>query len=308
MSIDNFIPNLWSGQIQKKLRNELVFGGLVNRRYEGELKRKGDTVTIFTVGETTIKNMPTRDSKGAPRKIDDPEGIATGKISLVVDQEKYFNVGIDDVDAIQRNADLFPEYIDSAVYGLKSAMDKHIIDKMTKEAGSELGTEVSPVELTAENMYNEILKLKIALDRANAPQVGRFLVMPPEAEGILLSDNRFIYVGTGGNALANGRLFKASGFDIAISNDLTLDHEGKCKIIASNRESTAFVEQILHIEPYRVEKAFSDAVKGLAVYGCKVIRPEHVIKANVKIESSGIGVTSTKLQQTNGGGTGKSKI
>lgn len=307
MSIDNFIPNLWSGQIQKKLRNELVFGGLVNRRYEGELKRKGDTVTIFTVGETTIKDMPARKPKGAPRTIDDPEGIATGKISLVVDQEKYFNVGIDDVDAIQRNADLFPEYIDSAVYGLKSAMDKHIIKKMTEEAGSELGTEVSPVELTAENMYNEILKLKIALDRANAPQVGRFLVMPPEAEGILLSDNRFIYVGTGGNALANGRLFKASGFDIAISNDLTLDSDGKCKIIASNRESTAFVEQILHIEPYRVEKAFSDAVKGLAVYGCKVIRPEHVIKANVKITSSGTGVTST-TPSANGGGTGKSKI
>ena len=238
--------------------------------------------------------MPARAAKGAPRKIDDPEGIATGKISLVVDQEKYFNVGIDDVDAIQRNADLFPEYIDSAVYGLKSAMDKHIIDKMIKEAGSELGTEETPVTLTAENMYTEILKLKIALDRANAPQVGRFLVMPPEVEGILLSDNRFIYVGTGGNALANGRLFKASGFDIAISNDLTLDPQGKCKIIASNRESTAFVEQILHIEPYRVEKAFSDAVKGLAVYGCKVIRPEHVIKANVKIESSGTGVTSTK--------------
>ena len=132
MSIDNFIPNLWSGQIQKKLRNELVFGGLVNRRYEGELKRKGDTVTIFTVGETTIKDMPARAAKGAPRAIEGPEGIATGKISLVVDQEKYFNVGIDDVDAIQRNADSFPEYIDSAVYGLKSAMDKHIIDKMIK--------------------------------------------------------------------------------------------------------------------------------------------------------------------------------
>ena len=252
--------------------------------------------------------MKPRNAKGTPRTIDDPEGIATGKISLVVDQEKYFNVGIDDVDAIQRNADLFPEYIDSAVYGLKSAMDKHIINKMIKEAGSELGTESSPVNLTAENMYNEILKLKIALDRANAPQVGRFLVMPPEAEGILLSDNRFIYVGTGGNALANGRLFKASGFDIAISNDLTLDTDGKFQIIASNRESTAFVEQILHIEPYRVEKAFSDAVKGLAVYGCKVIRPEHVIKANVKIESSGTGVKPTKPQQTNGGGTGKSKI
>lgn len=291
MSINNFIPNLWSGQIQKKLRNELVFGGMVNRRFEGELKRKGDTVTIFTVGETTIKDMVTRKANGAPREIDAPEGIATTNVSLVVDQEKYFNVGIDDVDAIQRNADLFPEYIDSAVYGLKSAMDKHIADKMKKEAGSELGTVDSPVELSANTIYNEILKLKVALDRANAPQIGRFLVMPPEAEGMLLADNRFIYVGTGGNALANGKLFKASGFDIAISNDLTPDSSNVYQIIASNRESTAFVEQILHIEPYRVEKAFSDAVKGLAVYGAKVIKPEHVVVANVTFASSGTAVT-----------------
>lgn len=291
MSINNFIPNLWSGQIQKKLRNELVFGGMVNRRFEGELKRKGDTVTIFTVGETTIKDMVTRKANGAPREIDSPEGIATTNVSLVVDQEKYFNVGIDDVDAIQRNADLFPEYIDSAVYGLKSAMDKHIADKMKKEAGSQLGTVDTPVELSANSIYNEILKLKVALDRANAPQIGRFLVMPPEAEGMLLADNRFIYVGTGGNALANGKLFKASGFDIAISNDLTPDSSNVYQIIASNRESTAFVEQILHIEPYRVEKAFSDAVKGLAVYGAKVIKPEHVVVANVTFASSGTAVT-----------------
>lgn len=291
MSINNFIPNLWSGQIQKKLRNELVFGGMVNRRFEGELRRKGDTVTIFTVGETTIKDMISRKTDGAPREIDAPEGIASTNVSLVVDQEKYFNVGIDDVDAIQRNADLFPEYIDSAVYGLKSAMDKHIADKMKKEAGSQLGTTDSPVELTADTIYNEILKLKVALDRANAPQIGRFLVMPPEAEGMLLADNRFIYVGTGGNALANGKLFKASGFDIAISNDLTPDDKNVYQIIASNRESTAFVEQILHIEPYRVEKAFSDAVKGLAVYGAKVIKPEHVVVANVTFASSGTAVT-----------------
>ena len=291
MSIDNFIPNLWSGQIQKKLRNELVFGGMVNRRFEGELRRKGDTVTIFTVGETTIKDMVSRKTNGAPREIDAPEGIAITNVSLVVDQEKYFNVGIDDVDAIQRNADLFPEYIDSAVYGLKSAMDKHIADKMKKGAGSQLGTVESPVELSADTIYNEILKLKVALDRANAPQIGRFLVMPPEAEGMLLADNRFIYVGTGGNALANGKLFKASGFDIAISNDLTPDDNNVYQIIASNRESTAFVEQILHIEPYRVEKAFSDAVKGLAVYGAKVIKPEHVVVANVTFASSGTAVT-----------------
>lgn len=291
MSINNFIPNLWSGQIQKKLRNELVFGGMVNRRFEGELRRKGDTVTIFTVGETTIKDMVSRKTDGAPREIDAPEGIAITNVSLVVDQEKYFNVGIDDVDAIQRNADLFPEYIDSAVYGLKSAMDKHIADKMKKDAGSQLGTVGSPVELSADTIYNEILKLKVALDRANAPQIGRFLVMPPEAEGMLLADNRFIYVGTGGNALANGKLFKASGFDIAISNDLTPDDNNVYQIIASNRESTAFVEQILHIEPYRVEKAFSDAVKGLAVYGAKVIKPEHVVVANVTFASSGTAVT-----------------
>lgn len=286
MAVDNFIPALWSSQILKTLRNELVFGGLVNRRYEGEVK-KGGSVTIFSVGEISIKDMPssrTSDKKGTPRKIDAAEGIGVTSVTLNIDKEKYFNVGIDDVDAVQRNADLFPEYIESATYGLRSAMDKEIIAKMTGETqANKIGNAGSEIQLTPQNIYAEILKMKVMLDRANAPQTGRYLVMPPEAEGILLRDNRFIYVGTGGNALSNGRLFRACGFEIAISNDIEVQSDNKTKIIAFHKESTAFVEQLMKIESYRIQEAFSDAIKGLSVFGCKVIRPKHIVIGHVKV-------------------------
>ena len=129
--------------------------------------------------------------------------------------------------------------------------------------------------------------MKVGLDKANVPPVGRFVVLPPEAEGLLLEDNKFVYVGTSSSedSLKNGKVFRACGFDIAISNNVPVN-ENKYKIIATYKGSTTFAQQLLETKAYSPEKGFGDALKGLVVYGAKVIRPDKIVCMTATFDTS----------------------
>lgn len=297
MSIKNFIPTIWSTKILQHMRDNLVYGGLVNRDYEGEITRRGSSVEVFMPGEVTIKDMPTRtygDTK-AIREIDAPEGMEMQKVTLLIDQEKYFNFGVDDVDKVQMNLDLMNSYTESASYGFQSTIEKHIAGIMAKEAKLVLGSDEQPVALTSENIYKQLIKMKVGLDKANVPPIGRFVVLPPEAEGLLLEDNKFVYVGTSSSedSLKNGKVFRACGFDIAISNNVPVN-ENKYKIIATYKGSITFALQLLETKAYSPEKGFGDALKGLVVFGAKVVRPNKIVCMTATFDTSNAVVDKTK--------------
>ena len=297
MSIKNFIPTIWSTKILQHMRDNLVYAGLVNRDYEGEITRRGSSVEVSMPGEVTIKDMPSRTSGGAKaiREIDAPEGMEVQKVTLLIDQEKYFNFGVDDVDKVQMNLDLMNSYTESASYGFQSTIEKHVAEIMAKEAKLELGSDEHPVALTSENIYKQLIKMKIGLDKANVPPVGRFVVLPPEAEGLLLEDNKFVYVGTSSSedSLKNGKVFRACGFDIAISNNVPVS-DNKYKIIASYKGSTTFAQQLLETKAYSPEKGFGDALKGLVVFGAKVVRPNKIVCMTATFDTSNAVVDKTK--------------
>lgn len=297
MSIKNFIPTIWSTKILQHMRDNLVYAGLVNRDYEGEITRRGSSVEVSMPGEVTIKDMPSRthgDTK-AIREIDAPEGMEVQKVTLLIDQEKYFNFGVDDVDKVQMNLDLMNSYTESASYGFQSTIEKHVAEIMAKEAKLVLGSDQQPVALTSENIYKELIKMKVGLDKANVPPVGRFVVLPPEAEGLLLEDNKFVYVGTSSSedSLKNGKVFRACGFDIAISNNVPVS-ENKYKIIATYKGSTTFAQQLLETKAYSPEKGFGDALKGLVVFGAKVVRPGKIVCMTATFDTSNAVVDKTK--------------
>ncbi len=297
MSIKNFIPTIWSTKILQHMRDNLVYGGLVNRDYEGEITRRGSSVEVSMPGEVTIKDMPSRthgDNK-AIREIDAPEGMEVQKVTLLIDQEKYFNFGVDDVDKVQMNLDLMNSYTESASYGFQSTIEKYVAEIMAKEAKLVLGSDEQPVALTSENIYKELIKMKVGLDKANVPPVGRFVVLPPEAEGLLLEDNKFVYVGTSSSedSLKNGKVFRACGFDIAISNNVPVN-DNKYKIIASYKGSTTFAQQLLETKAYSPEKGFGDALKGLVVFGAKVVRPGKIVCMTATFDTSNAVVDKTK--------------
>lgn len=297
MSIKNFIPTIWSTKILQHMRDNLVYAGLVNRDYEGEITRRGSSVEVSMPGEVTIKDMPTRtygDTK-AIREIDAPEGMEVQKVTLLIDQEKYFNFGVDDVDKVQMNLDLMNSYTESASYGFQSTIEKHVAEIMAKEAKLVLGSDSDPVALTSENIYKQLIKMKVGLDKANVPPVGRFVVLPPEAEGLLLEDNKFVYVGTSSSedSLKNGKVFRACGFDIAISNNVPVN-DNKYKIIATYKGSTTFAQQLLETKAYSPEKGFGDALKGLVVFGAKVVRPNKIVCMTATFDTSNAVVDKTK--------------
>ena len=104
MAFTNFIPKVWSARLLEHLDKAHVYGALVNRDYEGEIKRYGDTVHINQIGAVTIKNY-TKNTD-----IDAPEALSNTDLSLVIDQAKYFNFQIDDIDKAQ----IRPELMNSA--------------------------------------------------------------------------------------------------------------------------------------------------------------------------------------------------
>ena len=278
MALTTFIPELWNARLLNALDKAHVFAGLVNRDYEGEIKKQGDTVHINTIGEVTIGTY-TKDTDFTSG----PQALTATDSTLVINQAKYFNFAVDDIDTAQAAGDIMDKAMQRAAYGLADAADKYLADQLaaaiTTANGNQVGT--TAVALTKENVYENIVKMKTILDKANVPTTGRWLVVPPEMVTLILQDDRFVK--TGGtkaeDTLANGWVARAVGFDIYESNNCnstTASSTTTYTITAGDEGACTYAEQISDTEAYRPEKRFADAVKGLHLYGAKVVDPKRL--------------------------------
>ena len=111
------------------------------------------------------------------------------------------------------------------------------------------------------------------MDKKNVPLANRNLVVPPAVEGVLLLDDRFVKGTKGEDRLENGAVARAAGFSIHVSNAPAMENS----MVAFNRDSITFANQLTETEAYRPEKRFADAVKGLSLCGAKVTRPDAVV-------------------------------
>ncbi|MFR4986977.1 MAG: P22 phage major capsid protein family protein [Lachnospirales bacterium] len=279
MSITTFIPEVWSARLLDNLNKNLVFANLVNRDYEGEIKQYGDKVHINSLNEITTKTY-TRNTD-----IDAPEELATTEQMLEINQGDYFNIGIDDVDRVQARAELMDKAMANASYKLAEKVDTYI-GGLLKEGKLKdgLGADGSAIVINKENAYEFLVKMRTVLDKGNVPKQGRWVVLPPEFEGFMLLDPRFAYnTGASESRLLNGSVGRAAGFDIYISNNVP-NSSNEYKIIGSYNGSCTYANQIIKTEAYRPEKRFSDAVKGLNIYGGKVTRENAIAVGTVKFQ------------------------
>ena len=270
--INNFIPKVWSVKILKALEKFHIFGSsaCANREYEGEIKDKGSSVKINSVGDITIKDY-TRNSD-----IDGAEELNDAGQELVIDQGKYFNFAVDDVDRVQSNANVMAEALGRAGYGLRDKVDIFIAaNHVYVPVANLVGDDTTPLVPTKETAYEYLVDLNIKLDEANIPSEGRFAIVPPWFEGLLLKDSRFVAAGTSktDEVLRNGMIGRAAGMDIYKSNNTPNTAGLKYKVIAGHPMAYTFAEQIVKTKAYQPEKRFADAVKGLHVYGGKLVRP-----------------------------------
>lgn len=274
MAVTTFIPELWNARLLYALEKAHVATNLVNRNYEGEISNHGDTVHINTIGAITVKSY-TKNTD-----IDAPETLTTTDQTLVIDQAKYFNFQVDDVDKVQAAGELVDTAMGRAAYALADVSDAYLLGVIAAgaAAGNTIGSAAAPVALTASNVYENIVKLKTKLDKANVPNTGRTIVVPPDVHSLLLLDDRFAKstATAGQEALINGLVGRIAGFDVFMSNNVktgTGTDTGKTpyfEITAQITDATTYAEQIIKTEAYRMESRFADAVKGLHVYGAKV--------------------------------------
>lgn len=268
MAVTSFIPKLWSARLLAHLDKAHVVANLVNRDYEGEIKAYGDTVKINQVGAITVNDYSKTD-------IEDPQELTTSEKTLVINKQKYFNFQIDDVDAAQVRTSLMDEAMQRAAYALADETEKILLKEMDTEATSKL-TPTKTLDKT--NIYEELIKVKVKLDEKNVPTIGRFLIIPPDVHGLLLAAD--LIVGTGGamaeSITKNGFVGTILGFDVYLSNNMGSLTNGT-GAIAGVKMACTFAEQIVQTEAYRMEKRFADAVKGLNVFGCKVIYPDALV-------------------------------
>lgn len=287
MTYRNFVPEVWSANIDVALRKTLVYGGdaVVNREYQGEIANQGDTVKVTSVGRPTIQDYVP--GPGGTQII--PEPLNTGQRVFQVDQAKFWALEVDDIDQAQAKGDLMPTAMNEAGYAAADVVDRYVASLHTQiPAGSSIGTVTvdltTPTSADAEarRVYDEIVvPMSVLLDERDVPEAGRYLILPPWLYGCLRRDSRFIEAHRSANpgALRTGQVGDAGGFTIYKSNNVPVPTANNYVITAGTNRAITFASQITEMEPFRPQDSFSDAIKSLMVYGAKVFRPDSIIKA-----------------------------
>ncbi len=273
MSLQNFIPTIWSAKLIEELQKALVYGGCCNRDYEGEIKQAGDRVRIGGLSAVTIRNY-TRNTD-----IEDPEDVIAAAAELVVDQEKYYNFAVDDVDAAQAKPTVMSAAMKNAAYELADTIDQYVRDILIAGVSEDnlLGSDDSDIVPNATAgtcVYDYILQMGEKLSDSKAPRQGRWIVIPPWWTTKLLADARFTAApATSTDALVNGFIGRIGGFNVYESHNVKNTSDDHYKVLAGTNAACTLAIQINKTEGYRPPKRFADAVKGLSIYGAKVTRP-----------------------------------
>lgn len=278
MAISNFVPEIWAAAIAEALQKSLVYAGVANRDYEGDIAQKGDTVHITGVTDLTIGDYV----KGQDIAIESASD--TNAATLTIDQAKYFAFEADDVDKRQAAGDFVTAFSNRAAYQLADVADQYVAGVMAAAAASKLPNVVTT---EPEKAYDAIVDLATALDKKSVPSTGRFVIVDPDTYGLLRKDTRFIAGSESANAtLLNGQVGRAAGFAVLESVNApaagTKGADG-FTVIAGSTIATTYAEQINSVEAARKEKGFADVIKGLHLYGAAVVRPEALATVAIKV-------------------------
>lgn len=271
MAITNFIPELWAAQMLDVWFNESVFAALVNREYEG-LASRGNTVHISGVVAPTIKDYKTGVSGARTTAAD---AISDTGVDLLIDQEKSFDFYVDDIDKAQA-AGTMDAFTRNAGQGLAQDADAFLLSTIVTAAHAD--NVLDPVDLAnATNpgnaAFNVVRDLRKALTKKLIPNAQRALIVNAEFESMLLgADSKLTAVDTSGSpdGLRNAALGRLLGFEVYVSENLPTT--SKAQAVAIYRPTVAYVSQIEKTEAMRAQDKFADRLRGLHVYGAKVLR------------------------------------
>jgi hypothetical protein len=293
----NFIPELWSGKLIENFYDATVLAAISNTDYEGEIRQFGDTVNIRTTPEITIRDYV----KGQTLTVENPD---KPKLQLVIDKGEYFACVEDDVDKVQSDINLMDTWTKDASERMKIKIDQRVLTDILPDIGSfnkgatageqsssfNLGTTASPLQVTSsgaggtKSVVDLIVDLGTVLDEANCPEQNRFMVVPAKFAGLIkkseLKDASL--TGDGTSIVRNGRLGMIDRFTVYVSHNLKVDTGGKYNLIAGHKMGFTFASQMTNMETIRSESTFGNIVRGLQVYGYKVVKGEALAQSVIQ--------------------------
>ncbi len=278
MAYSNFIPTVWSESINRELERACVFAEDCNRQYEGLVSKKGDSVHILGVGKPTIKSLEREDASGV---IDDAEEIDDTSVILGINQIRYFNYKVGDIDKAQAIGGLMDTLSEETSEGLANEIDKFIGEMALDESVPKLNE--SAVLVTKENVLS-ILDDAIQALQENDVSMASGVTVTVSPRFHKLFKQAYVSNATANtDALKNGKVGMYGNVTVKLSNNVSKTEAGAVdNIMMKTKRAIAFVNPLTHTEAYRPEKSFADAVKGYALFDGKVVRPNEIININVK--------------------------
>jgi hypothetical protein len=275
LTVNNFIPTIWSAQVFTDFQKATVLSGLTNRDYEGEISAYGDTVKITKVGPITIRSYTKNSTSGLT-----VEQLNDSQTDLKIDQAKYFAFSVDDIDKRQAKGDVLGGGMLEASQGLAEDVDSFIANMYTQAGASTyVSVTIASSDTGVLNVFGRANQL---LTEMNCPKAGRKAYISPYMEAQLVKQNVVLTQGQNIGLFVEGYIGRYQGFDIFVSNNLATGstHTATSPVhecLFGTPASITFANQIVETVGYRPEASFSDAVKGLHVYGAKVIQPKALV-------------------------------
>lgn len=261
MAFTSFIPQIWNAQMLLDFREQVVAANLVNRNYEGDA-RVGNTVKINSATAVAI------DDYAAAGRVTAADAIASTSVDLLINQEKSFDFFVDDIDKAQAAGSL-DVYSESAAAGLAEDADKFILSTVSGAKAHQTATTIT----TGDAALNILRDLRKAMNKAKVPQNSRVAVVNAEFEALLLeAASKITAVDKSGTpaGLREATLGRLLGFTIVTSENLPV--VAKPQVVSWYQPAVAYVSQITETEALRADTKFADRIRGLHVYGGKVIR------------------------------------
>jgi len=292
----NFLPEIYSKKVLNFFRKASVVEAITNTDYAGEISGYGDTVKIINEPVITVDEYQ-RGGTIAKQELTDAE------TTLIVDVANAFKFIVDDIESQMSHINFKEVATSSAAYALRDAFDSGVMAKMFAGVSSSgpdhvlgadnatgLGAGVydgtGSTDLDVSDPLDLMARMARLLDDQNVPEEGRYFVAPPNFyEQLSQSGSKLLSVdfNAGQGSIRNGLVSsgKLRGFSMYKSNNVpavsTITSGGQ--VLAGHMSSVSTAQTITSTEVIRDPDSFGDIVRGLHVYGAKVLRPKALVKA-----------------------------
>jgi len=286
MAYANFIPSVWNEGINRELERLCVFVEDCNTKYEGEVKKKGESVTILGVGKPTITRIAKADRN---QNLNDPEEIEDTSVIMYINQIATFNYMVGDIDKAQGAGGIMEALEEETSEGLANEVDKYIagfaVDSAVKPRNaSAVKVVAKETETSGEKYILDLIDDAIQVLQENDVKETTKVVMTVSPRFYKLFKKAYKFEDTNNSKiLKNGKVGMYGNVVVKLSNNVHKTSNGTVdNIMIRTQRAVAFAKPLTHTEAYRPEKKFADAVKGYILFDAKVVRPKEIININVK--------------------------